>query len=217
MFKNTRYRRMFSDGIPMPILTYNPVEAGLTDWAKSVFEINELENLHLLPDPIVFKNYVERLYFRVNQLKSNIEMIREAITIIKNKLLVPFVGEIQRFQFPPSIRCHLSGAGTASAFHKDGELKYGVAPNTLNLWIPLTRAWGNNSIHIEQGINSGKFRAVTLSPGEILIFDAFNLTHGSYANDTIATRVSIDIRFVPKDIRIAQKLGIYADSALSCC
>ncbi len=210
MAENRNYRRMFADGTPMPVLTYDPAEIGLTDWAKSVFGVEELENLHLLPDPVVFKNYVERLYFRVNQLKDNVNAISDALVRIKDEVLVPFVGEIDRFQIPPSIRCHLAGAGTASAFHKDGESKYGVSANSLNLWIPLTRTWGNNSIHIEDGIDSKKYRAIDLNPGEILVFDAYNLTHGSYPNDTGSSRVSIDIRFVPKDLTVAQQLGVYA-------
>lgn len=194
----------------MPVLRYDPVKAGLSAWAQSTFGIDELENLHLLADPVPFKNYVERLYYRVNQLKEKVGEIQQALHYIKEEVLVPFIGEVERFQFPPSIRCHLAGAGTASAFHKDGETQYGVSAHSLNLWIPLTRVWGNNSIHIEQHMDAGDFREITLDPGEILVFDAFNLTHGSFPNNTPASRVSLDIRFVPKDLSIAQQLGMYA-------
>ena len=201
---------MFAEGVPMPVLSYDPLQIGLTAWAKSTFGVEELEELHLLPDPVFFKNYAERLDYRVNQLKNNVDAINEALIRIKEEVLVPFVGEVKRFQLPPSIRCHLAGAGTASAFHKDGEAKYGVSANSLNLWIPLTRVYGNNSIYIEQTMDSGNYQPVTLNPGEILVFDAYNLTHGSNPNTTKSSRVSLDIRFVPKDITIAQNLGIYA-------
>lgn len=196
--------------VEKPILYYDPEKVGLSAWARSTFGIDHLEDLHLLPDPVPFENYVDRLYYRVNQLKDRVMEIAEALQYIKEEIVVPVVGEIERFQFPPSIRCHLSGAGTASAFHKDGEAKYGVTANSLNLWIPLTKVWGNNSIHIEQNVDAGNFKPVVLEPGQILLFDAYHLTHGSFANDTIASRVSLDIRFVPKDITIARKLNLYA-------
>ncbi|ADB39707.1 hypothetical protein Slin_3705 [Spirosoma linguale DSM 74] len=205
------YRKLFNEGSVMFVLYHEPVEAELSAWAKSVFGVTKLEELHLLPDPVSFNNYVERLYYRVNQLKDKIYEIQEEIENIKVQLLVPLVGEISKYQFPPSIRCHLNGGGTASAFHKDGDAKYKISANSLNLWIPLTRVWGNNSIHIEQSMNSGNFREVILSPGEILLFDAFNLTHGSFPNDTNSSRISLDIRFVPNDITLAQKLGLYAN------
>ena len=204
------YRKMFAEGVIIPILEYNLNEIDLITWAKSTFGIMELQNLHQLPDPIVFASYVDRLYYRVNQLKQNVEEIRQACTTIKEEILVPLFGEIQKFQFPPSIRCHLSGARTASAFHKDGDPKYGVTPGTLNLWIPLTRVSGNNSIYTETTCDAGNYKAITLNPGEMLVFDAFNLKHGSYQNDTTVSRVSIDIRFVPKDTTIARELGLYA-------
>lgn len=210
-----KYRLLFEDGVSMPVLRYDTGVINLPAWARTVFGVDELEHIHRIPDPVAFSSYVERLQYRVNQLKNNIEDINVALQKIKNEILVPLVGDVLKFQFPPSIRCHLAGAGTASSFHKDGESKYGISLHSLNLWIPLTRAWGNNSIHIEQSVDLGTYRAVTLYPGEILVFDAYHLTHGSFPNNTQSSRISIDIRFVPKDISIARELGMYAKTLSS--
>ena len=204
------YKKLFDQGQMMPVLSYNIHKLNFPDWAKSVFKIDQLEKIHELPDPAAFKNYVERLYYRTNQLKDKVAAIYPMLMELKKETIEPLLGEIERFQFPPSIRCHLSGAGTASAFHKDGEEKYGISKNVLNLWIPLTRVSGNNSIYIEDHMDSGNFHPVQLNPGELLVFDAFHLQHGSYPNDTSISRVSLDIRVVPKDISIARSLGFYA-------
>lgn len=198
----------------MIILYSEYIEKEIVPWAEAIFEINSLTELHLLEDPILFSNYVERLYYRVNQLKCNVEKIRQTLDKIKNEVLVPIVSEIAKFQFPPSIRCHLVGGGTASAFHKDGEPKYGISSNTLNLWLPLTKVWGTNSIYIEKEINSNDFREVALNVGEMIIFDAFNLTHGSFPNTTPSSRVSLDIRFVPRNINLSKELGLYANASM---
>jgi hypothetical protein len=204
------FRLLFPAGAVMPVLRYDTGASDLAAWAKAVFGVEELELVHRLPDPQVFSSYVHRLYYRVNQLKDHVEQIKVPLERIRDEILVPLVGEVLKIQFPPSIRCHLAGAGTASAFHRDGDLKYGVSPQSLNLWIPLTRVWGSNSIHIEETVDSGIYRTVALQPGEILVFDAYHLMHGSFPNSTPSSRVSLDIRFVPKDVSIARELGLYA-------
>ncbi|MGB8194805.1 MAG: hypothetical protein WCF67_22920 [Chitinophagaceae bacterium] len=204
------FRKMFAEGVVMPVLTYDDSVIDLAGWAKSTLGIMELEKLHELPDPVVFANYVERLCYRIDQLKATVEEIRGACNEIKQNVLEPVLGKISSFQFPPSIRCHLSGSRTASAFHTDGDPKYGLMPGTLNAWIPLTSVGGNNSIHIETRPGAGDYQAVSLNPGQLLVFDAYHLHHGSYTNNTPVSRVSIDIRFVPRDPAIAHKAGIYA-------
>jgi hypothetical protein len=204
------YRLLFPDGAAMPVLRHNTGASDLAAWAKAIFGVDALELIHQLPDPQVFSSYVHRLYYRVNQLKDHAEQIKEPLERICNEILIPLIGEVLKIQFPPSIRCHLAGAGTASAFHRDGDPKYGVSPQSLNLWIPLTRVWGTNSIHIEETVDSGIYRPVALQPGEMLVFDAYHLMHGSYPNNTPLSRISLDIRFVPKDVSIARKLGLYA-------
>lgn len=203
-------RYLYESGQPMLVLQYDVQKLGLLDWARTIFGINELDKIHELDDPAPFENYVERMYYRVAQLKNDAASLSPLLQQVRDELVTPIVGKVSKFQIPPSIRCHLSGGGTASAFHKDGDPKYGVSANALNLWIPLTHVWGNNSLHIERDLGTNSFREVKLTPGEVLIFDAYNLTHGSYANDTKSSRISLDIRFVPDDLTIAKRLGLYA-------
>jgi hypothetical protein len=195
----------------MLILMYDPGKFDFTGWAKSVLGTERLDLLHELGDPVRFSTYVDRLNYRAGQLKQQAQEIKRECKALMDEVIAPVVGEIKAFQFPPSFRCHLSGAGTASSFHRDGDPKYGIAPDTINVWIPLTKVYGNNSIYIEMTRGAGNYQPVSLVPGELLLFDACHLTHGSYSNDTAVSRVSFDIRFVPKDPRIASKLGLYAN------
>lgn len=74
----------------------------------------------------------------------------------------------------------------------------------------MTRVYGNNSLQVESGVDREDYRAVELVPGDVLIFDAFHLRHGSYPNDTPVSRVSLDIRFGLADRSAALEMGVYA-------
>jgi len=67
----------------------------------------------------------------------------------------------------------------------------------LNVWLPLTPVWDENSIWIESEEGKEDFVPVELDYGQGLVFDDSNLRHGSKANQTPSTRVSFDFRFAP--------------------
>jgi hypothetical protein len=178
-------------------------------WARSVLSAERLEDLHLRADPQPFANYVERMRYYAGLLCDNfasvVSQYRELVDLI-----APQFGGVMLRQGVPSIRCHLAGAGTASSMHRDGDPKYGITPGVINCWVPLTKTEGNNSLHIESAPGLADCRPISLAPGQLLIFDAFNLLHGSYPNDTQSTRISFDFRFLPNEPARARELKIVA-------
>jgi ectoine hydroxylase-related dioxygenase (phytanoyl-CoA dioxygenase family) len=185
---------------PLELIDFRP-------WAQAVLSVDQLENLHLREDPQPFRNYVERLTCYAEMLKGAFDSVLEAYLLL-TELVSAALGGMCHLQQPPSFRCHLAGAGSASSFHRYGDAKYGVRPGSINGWVPLTPVCGNNSIFVESEPGAGGYRAWSVNPGEILVFDAFHLTHGSRRNDTITTRVSFDFRFVPKNPARVFDLGI---------
>ena len=192
--------------VVMLVLRYPLEQIDFRPWARSTLSVERLEDLHLRPDPIPFANYVSRLEHYANLLKNNFGRVVDQYLKLVD-LVAPLFDGVALRQRPPSFRCHLSGAGTVSAFHRDGDRKYGIPPGTINGWVPLTTVGGANSIYIETERGSEDYRPVSLRPGQILIFDAFHLKHGSYPNDTLATRVSFDFRFLPNNPARARELG----------
>jgi hypothetical protein len=191
------------------ILRYDLSAVDFRPWARSVLGVDDLERLHRLPDPMPFNNYVERLRHHVNLLRDNFASVRPLYERLVQETVAPLFGGLVKFQRPPSFRCHLPGGGTASAFHRDGDPQYAISRNSINAWVPLTRVAGTNSIYIETEIGSGRHQPVSLEPGEILLFDAYHLEHGSFANKTDITRVSLDLRFVPVNREFALSKGLY--------
>ena len=93
------------------------------------------------------------------------------------------------FQRVPTFRVHLPGNVAVGEQHRDGD--YGHVDGEINYWVPVTDAWGTNTIWIGDEPQSVNY-------GEALIFDGVNLLHGNKLNDTGHSRVSFDFRLLPK-------------------
>lgn len=100
------------------------------------------------------------------------------------------------FQRIPTFRVHYPGATATKAFHRDSE--YNHQHGVINYWIPLTEAYGTNSIWLENPLEENTARPVHLRPGQMLRFDATSIRHGSLRNDSGQTRVSFDFRIIER-------------------
>jgi len=97
------------------------------------------------------------------------------------------------FQRVPTLRVHLPGNVAVGEFHRDSQ--YSHPDGEVNFWLPLTPAWGSNSVWLEAPGEPA--RPVALRPGQVLVFDAVNTRHGNVVNETGVTRVSFDFRVLP--------------------
>lgn len=92
-------------------------------------------------------------------------------------------------QRTPTLRVSTPGRRSVLEYHTDAD--YGHQPGEVNVWVPLTDAYGSNSIVVE-GV------AQTVHYGEVLVFDAVRLVHGAMTNRTDHTRLSFDFRLIRK-------------------
>ena len=180
----------------MLVLSYPLDRIDFRPWACAVLGVEHLERLHELPDPKPFADYVERLSHYSGLLRESFHAVEHLYLALVDIVAEEFGGLSLR-QRPPSIRCHLAGANTASSMHRDGDPKYGISPGILNCWVPLTEVSATNSLYVESSPGAGDHRPVSLRPGQMMVFDAYHLEHGSLANESGRTRVSFDFRFVP--------------------
>jgi ectoine hydroxylase-related dioxygenase (phytanoyl-CoA dioxygenase family) len=98
------------------------------------------------------------------------------------------------FQRVPTVRVHLPGNLAVGEFHTDGD--YNHKQREVNFWVPVTPTWGSNSVWIEQELGQHDYAPVSLAPGEMIVFDAVNWSHGNKINETGACRVSFDFRCI---------------------
>jgi hypothetical protein len=99
------------------------------------------------------------------------------------------------YQAVPTFRVHLPGNLAVGEFHTDR--RFGHPNGEITFWVPLTPAFGTNSLLVETGLGTGRFDPVIAGPGQVFVFDAGNLEHGNVLNDTGATRASFDFRCLP--------------------
>ena len=81
---------------------------------------------------------------------------------------------------------------TGIGMHCDAE--FGHPVTELNFWVPLTDAFGSNSLWVESAPMKGDFRPVTLKVGQMLRFWGNQCRHFNQPNATASTRVSFDFR-----------------------
>ena len=120
-------------------------------------------------------------------------------TFIKD-VLIKDINEPCYFQSTPGFRISSPGSVAVSSWHADGDDANLHPPGEINIFLPLTKCYGNNSMWIESEPNKSDFHPVKLDTGEAYIFDGNNCVHGNYSNDTIHTRVSLDFRLMPKSL-----------------
>jgi len=105
------------------------------------------------------------------------------------------------YQKIPTLRVHLPNNVSVGEFHKDKHYRdknWAEKVQELNYFVPLTKAYGTNTIWAETEEDKGDFQEITANYGECVEWSASKLTHGNKQNLTSITRVSFDFRVVPK-------------------
>ena len=116
-------------------------------------------------------------------------------------VIKPRFGEEIVYQKIPTFRVHLPGNIAVGEFHKDKyyrDVKWAEKVKETNYYIPLTNAYGTNTIWAETEEDKGDYIPFESDYGECIEWNASNLSHGNKDNITSNTRVSFDFRVIPK-------------------
>jgi hypothetical protein len=116
-------------------------------------------------------------------------------------VIKPRYGEKIVYQKIPTFRVHLPGNVSVGEFHKDKHyrnVEWAEKVKETNYYLPLTKAYGTNTIWAETEEDLGDFKPFDSNYGECIEWNASNLTHGNKDNLTSITRVSFDFRVIPK-------------------
>jgi hypothetical protein len=105
------------------------------------------------------------------------------------------------FQANPSLRVNTPAARPAGRRHRDRD--YGHQPAQVNYWLPLSPAFGSNTLHVEGICAAGGPEVATPLEGGFGTLHRFNgneLYHFTRPNDSDCTRVSLDFRVAPGQV-----------------
>ena len=118
-----------------------------------------------------------------------------------NDVIKPRFNEQIVYQKIPTFRVHLPGNIAVGEFHKDKHYRNEEWANKvqeINYFLPLTKAYGTNTIWTETEEDLGDFKEIRADYGECVEWSASKLTHGNKQNITSVTRVSFDFRVIRK-------------------
>lgn len=184
------------------IFGYDTVRWPLRPAVAAFFGTDSLEQLH---HDQRWNPHAEDLRLPSNQITRNSwnasKTLREAVSpettpllhSLTRDLISQFVGPIRSVQPLPMMRVNFHGSRAILRFHRDVE--YGQSPSTINIWLPVTRVYGSNSMYVECRSNAGEFEPVELEYGQALLFYGTDLLHGTLDNVSGGTRISFDFRF----------------------
>ena len=101
------------------------------------------------------------------------------------------------YQKKPSIRIHYPNYTSYGKFHRDSDYEH--PKNEINIWIPITKTIGTATMLIESEKYKEDYSPVELDYGNFVIFNS-ELSHGNVVNKEKYTRMSIDLRIIPKNL-----------------
>ena len=107
-------------------------------------------------------------------------------------VLAPLVGRPLSYSNRPKMRVHFPGTDSVSSMHADVSVTARL--DQVNLWIPFTDVSDSATLWIESDYGLADYAPLALRYGQVLVFDGGYLGHGSVANETDVTRISLDLR-----------------------
>ena len=106
------------------------------------------------------------------------------------------------YQYPPTLRVQLGDCPdrTSGRLHSDSEYSP-LQVHELNIWTPITTVSGSNTLYLESAPLAGDFAPIVMSNGSAALFWGHKCRHYITPNASPVTRVSFDLRIVPKSLR----------------
>lgn len=117
---------------------------------------------------------------------------------IKNEIAPLFLEEKELiYQKTPSFRVSQPGGKAVYVPHCDGDKLHKHPTGEINVFMPLTKIFGNNSMYVESLPGLSDYTPVEGNFGDLFLFYGNKLRHFNKFNDTGVTRCSFDFRVIP--------------------
>ena len=186
----------------MKKFNYDVAKYNFVEKIKDLFSIANLDKIHsewdnaqnydLLDDVETDQLTVYHKHFYDNVKDTN---WYELYNLFIFEIVKPLINEPFLYQRIPTFRVHQPNNLAVAAFHRDSE--YSHSTYEKNFFLPLTKAFENNTIWVESEVDKKDFSPMDLEVGECMMWDGANLLHGNKTNDTGVARVSVDFRIIP--------------------
>lgn len=182
--------------------SYDTTKYNFGEKIKELYNISNLDKIHdewegaikydVLDDVETDQRTVYHKHFYDNVASTNWYPLYEEFI---RDIVQEIVGEPIYFQKIPTFRVHQPKNLAVAAYHKDSEYSHSVYE--MNFFLPLTDAFGNNTIWAETEVDKGDYQPMEAKYGEMWYWNGATLKHGNKLNDTGKSRVSVDFRIIP--------------------
>ena len=182
--------------------TYNTQKFNFADKIKKLYDVSNLDELHqewknaqkynVLDNVETDQVTVYHKHFYNNVSSTGWYPLYNKFI---KEIIQPIIGEPILFQKIPTFRVHQPENLAVAAYHKDSDYSHSV--HEMNFFLPLTNAFGNNTIWVETEINKEDYQPMEAEYGEMWYWSGATLKHGNKLNNTGKSRVSVDFRIIP--------------------
>tara|TARA_Y100000593_G_scaffold91400_1_gene180057 strand:+ start:990 stop:1628 length:639 start_codon:yes stop_codon:yes gene_type:complete len=169
---------------------------------ESLYDINDLDEIHnqwgdakvydVLDDVATDQLTVYHRKFYNESKNTNFYDVYKSFI---SEFIQPIFGEEILYQRIPTFRVHQPNNLAVAEYHRDSD--YSHSKSEVNFFLPLTKAWGNNTIWTETERDKKDFQPIEAEVGDVWLWNGSVLLHGNKLNDTGKSRVSVDFRVLP--------------------
>ena len=188
------------------VVDYDDDEYGFVKMVRSALveagvlkEETPLGKLHALAPP-KGRRKNPFLFVLQNDLRKSKEFAAALHRFVRQEICAALCVSRVAYQRRPTFRVHMAGGPAQGFAHADGLEPYNHQPGEVNIWLPLSKVHGSNSLMCESSPGKGDFHAFEAEPGQFVKFYGNRCWHYCLDNKTDDTRVSFDLRVVPMDL-----------------
>ena len=187
----------------MKILSYDTDRYYFADLVASLYDVdlteldNEDQKTNLTLGNDTKTAFHKKFYARIDADGGWPEFTNLYQAFVREVIFPMFEDDELLYQTYPGIRFCRPGAKAVYRWLSDGDAHHRHPLGEINIFLPITKCFGNNSIWIESLPGLGDFTPMNLEYGEFVMGYLNQCRHGNMDNDTNITRVSFDFRVMP--------------------
>jgi hypothetical protein len=188
--------------------SYNTDKYRFRELVSELYQVDELEKIHKNKSEWVRDEYKGMTLHEENstdfhdtfykRLNDNWTDLYESYDKFIHDEIVPIMDEKFHYQYLPSFRVQLPDENQAvHTWHCDSDPLHKHPKGEINIWLPLTRCYGTNTMWIESEPFKLDFQPLEGDYGNFWTNNGNVCMHGNKPNVTSVTRMSFDFRVIP--------------------
>jgi len=187
----------------MKIIDYDTTRYYFADLVGSLYDMdladldNEDQKTNLTLGMDTHTSFHKAYYAKIDSEGGWPEFDNLYKAFVREVIFPMFEDDTLIYQQTPGIRFNRPGAKAVYRWHSDGDSHHKHPLGELNIYLPLTKSYDNNTVWVESLPGLGDFAPVNLEYGQFMLGYLNQCRHGNKDNDTGKTRVSFDFRVIP--------------------